>query len=171
MKKIFKSRLFFFILGALIFGSISVVLAYSYFAQDVGFTPTDSEWNVEDSKEALDDLYRIANENVEIKTVGGCFYGASQNNPSCSASYTATTKGTIIISYGVRAAGSAMASSSWTIKVDGVNHTNKSANTWGFIENTIINLEKGQQVSISIKATGNNTGVWSHLNFVKNNFN
>ena len=55
MKKLLKSRLFFFILGALVF-SISAVFAYSYFAQGVGFVPSDTSWNVDNIKDALDEL-------------------------------------------------------------------------------------------------------------------
>ncbi len=54
---ILKSRLFFFMLGVLVC-SISAVFAYSYFAQNVGFTPADYEnWNVDNTKDALDSLY------------------------------------------------------------------------------------------------------------------
>ncbi|MBR6113299.1 MAG: hypothetical protein IKP79_02175 [Bacilli bacterium] len=44
MKRLFKSRLFFFILGLTIASSLAIVLAYSNVATDVGFTPTDTTW-------------------------------------------------------------------------------------------------------------------------------
>ena len=56
MKKILKSRFFFFILGALVMG-ISAVFAYSYMASDIGFTPDDNNWDVENVDEALESLY------------------------------------------------------------------------------------------------------------------
>ncbi|MBR6112993.1 MAG: hypothetical protein IKP79_00580, partial [Bacilli bacterium] len=56
MKKIFKSRLFFFILGVLIFG-ISTVFALDYMASQIGYTPSDTSWNVNNSGAALDSLY------------------------------------------------------------------------------------------------------------------
>ena len=56
MKKIFKSKLLFFVLGAIMFGSIGIAFAYSIFAQDVGFTPSDSDWDVDNVKDALDDM-------------------------------------------------------------------------------------------------------------------
>ena len=56
MKKILISRLFFFILGALIFG-LSAVFAYSYISTDVGYTPLDNTWEVDNVKDALDDLH------------------------------------------------------------------------------------------------------------------
>ena len=65
MKKIFKNPIFTFILGAVIFSTLSV-FAYSIIAQDVGFTPKDDTWKnkdgtaIENVKEALDDLYFYA---------------------------------------------------------------------------------------------------------------
>lgn len=56
MKKIFKNPLFTFILGAIIFGTISTVFAYSTFANDVDFSPKDIHWNVGNVSDALDDL-------------------------------------------------------------------------------------------------------------------
>ena len=55
MQKLFKSRIFVFILG-LIVASTTSAFAYSLIASDVGFTPKDSTWEVENTKEALDDL-------------------------------------------------------------------------------------------------------------------
>ncbi|MBR1416361.1 MAG: hypothetical protein IJ572_00895 [Bacilli bacterium] len=56
MKKLFKSRIFFFVLGAVMFSTVSV-FAYSLLAQDVGFTPKDEDWNVDNVKSGLDDLH------------------------------------------------------------------------------------------------------------------
>ncbi len=56
MKNIFKSKLFFVILGALVF-STSVALAYSYIAEEIGFTPIDNEWEVENVDQGLESLY------------------------------------------------------------------------------------------------------------------
>ena len=57
MKKIVKSRVFAFILGAILFGSIGVVSAYTLFANDIGYTPNDATWEVSNVKDAIDDLY------------------------------------------------------------------------------------------------------------------
>ena len=54
MKNIFKYKYVFIIV--LILG-IGTVFAYSYNASDVGYTPTDTEWNVEKVDDALDYLY------------------------------------------------------------------------------------------------------------------
>ena len=52
-----KRDVFSFILGAIFFGGIATVFAFSYFAPDVGFTPKDDTWEVDNVKDALDDLY------------------------------------------------------------------------------------------------------------------
>lgn len=54
--KRFLNPVFTFILGALIFGSIGVVSAYNLFASNIGYTPKDSSWNVDNVNDALDDL-------------------------------------------------------------------------------------------------------------------
>ena len=56
MKKIFKSRIFSFILGAVIFSGISVC-AYSLSSNDISFTPENSNWQVSNVEEAVNDLY------------------------------------------------------------------------------------------------------------------
>ena len=61
-----------FIFGALIF-SIGAVFAYSYYAQNVGFTPTDTGWEVDNTKDALDDLYDQTNEYNHLKSFGMLF--------------------------------------------------------------------------------------------------
>ena len=65
MKKILKSRVFAFILGAILFGGIGVVSAYGLFAKDVDFTPSDNTWKKETGDEitnvedAVDELYKM----------------------------------------------------------------------------------------------------------------
>ena len=56
MNKVFKNPLITFILGAIIFGSISTVFAYSNFSPDVSYTPKDIAWNVDNVSDALDEL-------------------------------------------------------------------------------------------------------------------
>ena len=68
MKKILNKKTVFFILLALVF-SVSAVFAYSYLAQEIGFTPNDPEWNVDNTKDALDEL-RTAASKCEL----GCPY-------------------------------------------------------------------------------------------------
>ena len=79
MKRVFKNPLVTFILGAVIFSTGSV-LAYSFFAQDIGFTPRDSNWQVENTKEALDDLHDKLNSKAFLKF---CTYVDSEfSNPN-----------------------------------------------------------------------------------------
>ena len=57
-----------FILGALIFGGIVGVSAYTLFANDIGYTPKYSSWkksngeDITNVKDAIDELYTKANE-------------------------------------------------------------------------------------------------------------
>ncbi len=61
--RILKSRIFAFILGAVIFGGIVGVSAYTIFANDIGYTPKDSTWkksngeDITNVKDAIDELY------------------------------------------------------------------------------------------------------------------
>ena len=57
MKKHLKT-LTLLIIGLALGLSLSV-FAYSYLAQEVGYSPTDTEWDVENTKEALDDLHSL----------------------------------------------------------------------------------------------------------------
>ena len=56
MQKLFKSKIFIFILGFVSAVGITSVFAYSLIANDVGFTPLDTHWEVDNVKDALDDL-------------------------------------------------------------------------------------------------------------------
>ena len=56
MKKI---NIIFFTINVILFLSVSV-FAYSYLAQEVGYSPTDTEWNVDNTKDAIDDLRDVA---------------------------------------------------------------------------------------------------------------
>ena len=52
------------ILGGILFGS--GVYAASYLASDISYTPSDTSWEVSNVNDALDDLYKIINENSII---------------------------------------------------------------------------------------------------------
>ena len=67
MKNVIKNPVFTFILGVIITGSISGVVALSYKAKDVEFTPSDSSWNVNTVEDALKDL-KVAKEHKENGT-------------------------------------------------------------------------------------------------------
>ena len=59
MKNIFNIKLLIFILVALMIG-VSAAFAYSYVANEIGFTPDNNKWNVDNEKDALDALYTLA---------------------------------------------------------------------------------------------------------------
>ena len=69
MSKIIKSRIFTFVLGAVIFSGITGVAAYSMFAKDIKYTPKDTTWkkangeDITNVEEAIDEL--ILNDNKE----------------------------------------------------------------------------------------------------------
>lgn len=66
MQKQIKTKIFYFVLGVTIAVGITSVFAYSIFAPDVGFTPTDDTWDVEDVGGALDNLYETARCSQEL---------------------------------------------------------------------------------------------------------
>ena len=68
MKKEYIIRVLFFILGALVFGGISFVFAFDFSADNVSYTPIDTTWNVDNVKDAIDNLHDFNNNN---KFVGG----------------------------------------------------------------------------------------------------
>ena len=57
MQKLFKNPLFTFIIGFIMAVGITVVFAYDFNAQNVEYLPSDSSWNVDNTKTALDSLY------------------------------------------------------------------------------------------------------------------
>ena len=61
MKMLLKSRIFMFALGAFIFGSISVY-AYTLNANEIQFTPNDSNWNVNNVSDAINNMYEKTKE-------------------------------------------------------------------------------------------------------------
>ena len=67
MKRMIRNNIFFFILGALIFGGISVVFAYTMVASKVDYRPLNENWDVNNVNDALDDLYSINKDNSTIR--------------------------------------------------------------------------------------------------------
>lgn len=57
MKRVFKNPIIMFILGALTFGGMGTIFAYSIISSNVGFTPKDTSWNVDNAEDALNYLY------------------------------------------------------------------------------------------------------------------
>ena len=56
MQKLIKAKLFYLVLGVTIAIGITSAFAYSIFAPNVGYIPTDTNWSVEDVGDALDNL-------------------------------------------------------------------------------------------------------------------
>ena len=48
-----------FIIGGIVLGTIGSVVAYNYNAKDIGYTPSDSNWNVNNVSDAINDLKDI----------------------------------------------------------------------------------------------------------------
>ncbi len=87
MKNLIKNSLFTFILGSLIFGSLTMVSAYNYIANNISFKPTDTNWKNEDgtditnTEQAINSLYkRIQNKNISLYVSGNDVSTASTSN-------------------------------------------------------------------------------------------
>jgi len=66
MKKIIGSRVFSFMLGAILFSSVAVYATSTLLSRNVTFTPENSNWNVSNVEDALNDLYNSTNQNEEL---------------------------------------------------------------------------------------------------------
>ena len=55
-----------FILGAVIFGGLTGMLAYAINASEISFIPSDNSWEVENVNEALDDLYKKSDNSTTL---------------------------------------------------------------------------------------------------------
>lgn len=78
MKKIIKNPILTFVLGALIFGGIGVVSAYTILASDIGYTPKDTTWEVDNVEDAIDDLYSKVSEPITMELYSdSAAYGVS----------------------------------------------------------------------------------------------
>lgn len=62
MKKAFKNSLFMFILGLIIAGSITTVVASKIYSSSITFEPSDDNWSLENNtvEDAINDLYDMA---------------------------------------------------------------------------------------------------------------
>jgi len=57
MWKMLKSRLFYFMMGAILFSGITAYAATTLLSKDIGFVPDNSSWEVNNVQDALNDLY------------------------------------------------------------------------------------------------------------------
>ena len=65
-----KNNIFGFIIGIVVASSVSVIAATVYYSNQVSYTPTDTTWNVENVKDALDELRSIETELTNLKNLG-----------------------------------------------------------------------------------------------------
>ena len=99
MKKIIKNPIFTFILGAVIFGGIVGVSAYTIFANDIGYTPKDTTWkksngeDITNVKDAIDELYEHTK--LNFNEISSVYYNGDRIVKSLS---TKLNKGKYIVS-------------------------------------------------------------------------
>ena len=60
MKKVIKTKIMYYLLGFISAIGIVSVFAYSYVAQEIGFSPKASDWDVDNVRDALDSFRDIA---------------------------------------------------------------------------------------------------------------
>ena len=98
--KVLKNPIFTFILGAIIFGSITGVIAYNVSA-NIEFTPDDQDWEVENVQGALNDLYSKKQIDVSNMTLVDRKNVKGYNANKLSSTYTNINKGIYFV-YAIR---------------------------------------------------------------------
>ena len=86
MKKFVKNNLLGFMIGSIIFGSISMVSAYTTLAKDISYNPKNETWKVDNVNDAIDDLYKKTT-NDDFPYVEGIWSKSAQ-----SVNYTYTVE-------------------------------------------------------------------------------
>ena len=61
-----KKTVFAFLLGVVLTGSTAGVVALNYNAKNIGYTPSDNSWNVNNVEDAIKDLKNIDNKRIQI---------------------------------------------------------------------------------------------------------
>ena len=92
MKKVFKSRIFFLVLGMIIATTISVGATALYSSSEIGFTPTDPNWHVNNLEDAINDLHNTSSKTavqVATLTTQGASY-TMQNDGYITGTMTGT---------------------------------------------------------------------------------
>ena len=94
MNKIIKSRIFIFIIGGIIFGTIGICATTLYQSNTIEYSPTDSSWNVTNVSDALNDLYEKNNQLKTIKEAKSVTkYSAVNSSVSASITFSNTVVG------------------------------------------------------------------------------
>ena len=87
-----------FLLGGILFGSIGIYAA-SYLAKDISYTPENASWEVSNVNDALDNLYKKANDNsAYIKYLGtGTSFNISELCEELNIDPTSLTEDNFIV--------------------------------------------------------------------------
>ena len=74
-----KKTIIAFILGGIIFSSITATAAYVYTARDIGYQPTDTEWNVSNVQDAINEIKTDVNNINDLVDQGDMLYPVGTN--------------------------------------------------------------------------------------------
>lgn len=167
MKKIIKNPLLTFILGAIIFGGIGIVSAYTLFAGDIGYTPKDATWEVDNVKDAIDELY----EKKDIKSGLAFLYTAKGDGLTLSHNYNPysayldiyhldfTGIKSFIMSYSLTTTNTSYQRISFSNN-DGLNYQFNIS-----VSNQEIVVNEAVDVAFNWTVSNNNTGVFKVLSY------
>lgn len=167
MKKTFrKGYIFSFILGAVIFGGIVGVSAYTILSNNIEYTPTDSTWkktngeDITNVKEAIDELYMKKNSNVYF--LNGTMTEDSKN---LSLNYTADFDGKVLVvatNVQGRSNNTVVTHNNETVEL--VDTNSSEVDDYRKIKYAVVNVKSGDTINcstISISANGEGL-VWSY---------
>lgn len=161
MKLFKKDNILAFLLGAVIFGSIGVVSAYSILANDIGYTPNDTTWEVDNVKNAIDDLYTkkflSSLKNYEIVAS----QGSTSTRKNVSISYAAQKDGiAIAIIFGYSAYGTNYVNTAITTTSNNIIHPKIAGsvdrNKYAF---AVYELHAGDIINVSSEQTNGETNL------------
>ena len=157
MKKIFKNPFLTFILGAIVFSGITVA-AYTITSNDVGYTPSDNTWEVDNVRDAIDYLY---NQILQKPKIINLITNTDNYVKPSAASYnhTFTNNGTVIVDIAA-ADGNNQLINNWDYSVKknniSIEKTDGYSNGYNGHYYWIFNVKKDDNISISTSVSYNN---------------
>ena len=122
MKNILRSRIFTFVVGAIIFSGITGVAAYTMIANKIGYTPKDSTWkksngeNITNVEEALDELYG----EKSVLSFNELYSYAASSPSNFSYTFPENTKNVVVYLSAIRCDGCGEADSSISLPENAV---------------------------------------------------
>ena len=161
MKKIIKNKLFIFITMTIIFSGIGIYAATTYKASDIVYSPSNG--TATNVNEALNELYKMKNNNIDINTY-------TSNFKIAVSSGTGTTTSTITVPTGTKTGYLFVVSNAFFVPTlsltgDGIK-TQKLVGTWQASQGSmkakhIINIyycefNEGKTITATGTAEGNN---------------